>query len=433
MSQKIIRDPIYDYISFDIPQDQWALDLLDTPEIQRLRFIHQLGVSSYTYPGASHSRLSHSLGVFHLMQMALRHLREYIEQDDGVVRKTLLGAAIVHDVGHGPFSHLLEGQLGQKHEKWTTEIINCPGLKINQILQNKGILEQVSALIEKDNFSQPHWQKSLISSQLDVDRMDYLLRDSHFLGTGYGRFDWFRIINTMRLLNNPRAKELYPVWPEKTMLAIEEYIFARFYMYQSVYFHKCTRGYECLLHAIWDRAVALVDDGTKLNAIEPLDKFLASGKPTVENYLRLGESHILVQIDKWKNAKDTILSNFCQMFLQRRGFGAIDIPISEDPFAGYEVHDRENQAKDYLRKKGFTQAEYYLLQDKGQLGIYKPYQPTKYSESQEPSTAIFLEGFREISNVLKRLKTITEDKNPFMRYYCPKEHKDKIKQILTGQ
>ncbi|HDY64908.1 MAG TPA: HD domain-containing protein, partial [Phycisphaerae bacterium] len=176
MLQKIIRDPIYDYISFDIPQDQWALDLLNTPEVQRLRFIHQLGVSSYTYPGASHSRLSHTLGVFHLMQMALRHLREYIEQDDKVVRKTLLGAAIVHDVGHGPFSHLFEGRLGQKHEKWTKDIINCPSLKINQILQKEGILEQVSALIEKDNFTQPHWQKSLITSQLDLDRMDYLLR-----------------------------------------------------------------------------------------------------------------------------------------------------------------------------------------------------------------------------------------------------------------
>src|SRR5437879_8710980 len=121
MSAKIFRDPLYNYISVNRDRDKWLLDLLDTPEVQRLRRIHQLGVSYLTYPGADHSRLSHSLGVLHLMQQAVQHLEQnFPDSQVRRAREPLLATALLHDVGHGPFSHLFEPCLGIDHEKWST-------------------------------------------------------------------------------------------------------------------------------------------------------------------------------------------------------------------------------------------------------------------------------------------------------------------------
>src|SRR5437588_8136184 len=171
MSSKIIRDPLYNYISIDRKRDRWLLDLLHTPEMQRLRRIHQLGVSYLTYPGADHNRLAHSLGVLHLMQQALQHLTS-ICNDEHVNRgrAPLFAAAMVHDVGHGPFSHLFEPCLDIDHEVWSCKIIRSSESEVNRVLRNIDSLlpERVAALVEKDNFTPAIWQKNLLSSQLDV-------------------------------------------------------------------------------------------------------------------------------------------------------------------------------------------------------------------------------------------------------------------------
>ena len=201
-TEKIFRDPLYNYVSIDRESDGWLLDLLDCPEVQRLRRIRQLGVSDFTYPGADHSRLSHTLGVLHLMQQALEHIEKLGHKEANVTRARhpLLAAALLHDVGHGPFSHLFEVPLGIDHESWSKRIICSEETKVNEILKRSDIEPNVVAdPIEDKNHARPPWQKCLLSSELDVDRLDYLRRDSLFTGSGYGHFDWYRILHTFDL------------------------------------------------------------------------------------------------------------------------------------------------------------------------------------------------------------------------------------------
>ncbi len=231
MSSKIIRDPLYNYISIDTKKDRWLLELLDCPEVQRLRRIHQLGVSYLTYPGADHNRLAHSLGVVHLMQQAIRHLAKISDEDSQTNhgRAPVLVAALVHDVGHGPFSHLFEPCLGIDHEVWTKAILLSEETQVHQILKrhfDHTFPRRVAELIDKDNHDQPAWQKYLLSSQLDMDRIDYLRRDSLFTGAGYGHFDWFRLLNTFEIHEDDESGRDI-VWAEKSLLAVEEYLFSR--------------------------------------------------------------------------------------------------------------------------------------------------------------------------------------------------------------
>src|SRR5262245_41819347 len=205
MSAKIFRDPLYNYIRIDRRADRWLLNLLDTPPMQRLRRIHQLGVSSFTYPGADHSRFCHSLGVLHLMHQALEHLPTD-DRQVGRARDPLLAAALLHDVGHGPFSHVFEPCLGIDHEVWSCKIVREDG-PVNRLLRgvDPDLPKAVAALIEKKNREYPRWEKHLLDSQLDVDRLDYLRRDSLFTGAGYGNFDWYRLLHSFELLGEMDA------------------------------------------------------------------------------------------------------------------------------------------------------------------------------------------------------------------------------------
>jgi len=227
MSHKIFRDPLYNYISIDRDCDLWLLQLLDCPEVQRLRRIHQLGVGNFTYPGADHNRLIHSLGVVHLMGHVLNHLKHMNASEKiNHARQPLMAAALLHDVGHGPFSHVFEPCLGVDHELWSKRVILDETTKVNKVLRKEGshLPQYVANLIDKYNNDHPRWQKALLSSQLDVDRVDYLRRDSLFTGAGYGHFDWFRLMDTVQLYEDgDSGYDL--VWPEKSALAIEEFIF----------------------------------------------------------------------------------------------------------------------------------------------------------------------------------------------------------------
>ena len=243
---------VYNYIAVDRKRDGWLIELADCPEVQRLRRIHQLGVSNFTYPGAEHTRFAHSLGVTHLMQLVLDHLtRACPAAKIESAQQALLATALLHDVGHGPFSHLFEPCLGTKHEKWSIAVVKDESTQVHKVLkkQNAYLPDYVADLIDSKNAKHPAWQRALLSSQLDVDRLDYLRRDSLFTGAGYGHFDWHRLLTTIEFHDS----ETDLVWPAKSALAIEEYIFARYYMYQNVYFHKTTRGFEQLLQA---RAIA---------------------------------------------------------------------------------------------------------------------------------------------------------------------------------
>jgi len=313
VSDKVFRDPLYNYIGFDRQRDGWLIGLLDCAEVQRLRRIHQLGVSNFTYPGADHNRLAHSLGVAHLMKMVLEHLERVCDAEKiKNARQALLATALLHDVGHGPFSHLFEPCLGINHEEWSIAVVRDEGTQVHQVLKDQSayLPDHVADLIDENSTKHPAWQRALMSSQLDVDRLDYLRRDSMFTGSGYGHFDWHRLLTTVQFCEDDTDL----AWPAKSALAIEEYIFARYYMYQNVYLHKTTRGFEQLLQAMWTRADLLRRDGTDINANPVLARFWETdqhkpGDLPVSDYLGIEEFTVLEQIQRWTTHSDKSLAD----------------------------------------------------------------------------------------------------------------------------
>ena len=391
MSSKIIRDPLYNYISIDRKRDRWLLELLDTPEVQRLRRIHQLGVSYLTYPGADHNRLAHSLGVVHLTHQALQHLAQ-ISDDDAQTshgRAPVMVAAMIHDVGHGPFSHLFEPCLGIDHEDWSRAIILSEETKVHQVLRRNfdhTFPRRVAELIDPNNHDQPAWQKYLLSSQLDMDRLDYLRRDSLFTGAGYGHFDWFRLLNTFEIYEDEESGRDI-VWAEKSLLAIEEYIYSRYYMYQNVYLHKTTRGFEKMLEAMWKRARTFYDEGQEVDLVPAIREFwdaqvqaqAAGGEAgaSVRQYLAIEEYTVLTQIQNWKTHPDRALSDLARRFLERDRFSMIEAPSFANPLAP-DSEGWETALTELVRGKvEYETAEMYCLRDKVKAKYNQPYFPKK--------------------------------------------------------
>jgi HD superfamily phosphohydrolase len=447
MSAKIFRDPLYNYVSIDRRRDAWLINLLDSPEIQRLRRIHQLGVSYVTYPGADHNRLSHSLGVLHLMQQAFRHI-ESICDDEQVkrARAPLMAAALVHDVGHGPFSHLFEPCLGIDHEVWSKKIVLCEDseLGVNKALHqvDPSLPQAVADLIDNDNFTQPPWMKYLLSSQLDMDRLDYLRRDSLFTGAGYGHYDYYRILNTFELHPDAEGNRDSDaegnrdiVWSEKSMLAIEEYIFARHYMYQNVYLHKTTRGFEKMLEAMWRRAKGLFENGHDVMLVPAIRDFWQSSEQTVQQYLRIEEFTVLQQIQAWTEHNDKSLSDLARRFLRRDRFSMIEAPPPKDGLApSYDAWE-EALLKLVKKKAGYDPPEMYCLIDKVKAKYNQPYFPEKETDEQSVKNAIriLVDGKPvEISTILDRLKPLTEKPDERVRYFVPRDIAQEAKDLRAA-
>jgi HD superfamily phosphohydrolase len=428
VSSKIIRDPLYNYVSIERGTDAWLLELLDSPEIQRLRRIHQLGLSHLTFPGADHSRFLHSLGVVHLMRQALDHLdASYRDAQVRRAREPLLASALVHDVGHGPFSHLFEACLGTDHEAWSVRIILCPETGVNQALRmcDQSLPRTVAELVDPANNDHPSWQKYLLSSQLDVDRLDYLRRDSLFTGADYGHLDWYRLINTLELYEDGHAARDI-VWPEKSRLAIEEYIFARYYMYQNVYLHKTTRGFSKMVEAIWKRAKALFDEGTDLSLLPTIRAFWSTSEPSVKEYLAVEEYTVLQQIQNWVSHRDRALRDLAGRFLGRKRLAMVEAP----DFSGKLTPDHaewECALRELVgRSAQYDPPEMYCLVDRLEPKSNQPYIPEKESDEQSVDNAIRVrvEGLSrpvEVSELLPRLQPVTQKPYDRFRYYIPKE------------
>ncbi|MHC5539775.1 HD domain-containing protein [Singulisphaera rosea] len=443
MSLKIVRDPLYNYISIDQKKDRWLIELLDSPEMQRLRRIHQLGVSYLTYPGADHNRLAHSLGVAYLMQQALDHLGR-ISGDDtatGHGRAPVLVASLIHDVGHGPFSHVFEPCLGIDHEEWSGAIVLSEETEVNKVLRrhfDPTFSRQVANLIDPNNHDQPAWQKYLLSSQLDMDRLDYLRRDSLFTGAGYGQFDWYRLLSTFEFYeDDDGGRDI--VWAEKSLLAIEEYIVSRHHMYQNVYLHKTTRGFEAMLHALWRRARSFYDQGEDAALVPAIREFWdaqaspGSG-PTVPQFLAIEEFTVLMQIQNWMAHPDKALSDLARRFLNRERFAMIEAPEFKDPLAP-DCDGWEAALKALVRSRSeYDPVEMFCLRDRVKAKYHQPYFPEKESDEQSVKNAIrvVIPGESkpvEVSNLRDRLTPLTQAPSDRVRYYLPKDLQADAKQL----
>src|SRR6266496_5496279 len=256
MSERIYRDPVHNIIRLrtDTDEGELMMRLIDSSEFQRLRRIKQLGLGLYTYQGAEHSRFTHSLGAFHLMTRVMDRLSEQhtIEKTDRVASRA---AAFLHDVGHGSFSHVMEKVLGFHHEQWTVQVILSDQSEIGALLRSySSELPYMVASIIEGKF-QPSALAQLVSSQLDVDRMDYLLRDSLMTGAKYGIYDLEWIINALAI--DEEGDRIYVA--ARGLYAVEEYLQARYYMFRQVYFHRTLRSAEAVLRSILRRALELVE------------------------------------------------------------------------------------------------------------------------------------------------------------------------------
>lgn len=428
VSDKVFRDPLYNYIAFDRHRDGWMIDLVNCPEVQRLRRIHQLGVSNFTYPGADHTRFAHSLGVTHLMKLVLEHLEEVSDAEKiKNARQALLATALLHDIGHGPYSHLFEPCLGINHEQWSIAVIRDGSTCVHQVLkrQNAYLPDHVADLINSDDTKHPAWQRALMSSQLDVDRMDYLRRDSLFTGAGYGHFDWYRLLTTIQFHDGDTDL----VWPAKSAFAIEEYIFSRYYMYQNVYLHKTTRGFEQLLQAMWKRANTLRLNGTSVNANPVLEQFWKTDRPepgtlAAADYLRIEEFTVLEQIQRWTAHSDKSLADCARRFLNREGFAMVEPPPPPNPLKSDDFGEWEPELHKLLKDKGYEEPEMYCLVDRVKGKYRQPYREEKEQANQSAVNTIRVTVDGKplaIGQYLPRLSAVIAPPEDRVFYYVPKE------------
>ena len=334
-SQKILNDPVYGFIT--IPSEL-IFAIIDHPYFQRLRRIRQLGLTDFVYPGALHTRFHHALGAMHLMSITLDNLRikgtEITEEE----YEGALIAILLHDIGHGPFSHALEYSLlkGIPHEELsllTLELLNLEfGGQLSLALQI---------------FKNQHPKKflnQLVSSQLDIDRLDYLQRDCFFTGVSEGTIGADRIIKMMAV------KEEQLVIEEKGIYSIENFLSARRLMYWQVYLHKTTVSAEKMLINLIQRAKKLAQAGRLFHVTEEMAYFLnhevrledfKNDSSLLKKFLELDDFDIWGAIKLWKNDGDYILKNISQMLLTRRLF---KINLANDPFSNLEIDQFRSKA-----------------------------------------------------------------------------------------
>jgi len=351
--KKIFNDPIYGFIS--IP-DEFIFDLIEHPFFQRLRRIAQLGTTSLVYPGALHTRFHHVLGAMHLMTNAISTIRRKGHEITLDEERAVLIAILLHDIGHGPYSHALEYDIvnGVSHEDISSFFIQRLSEEFDGELD-------LALLIFQNKYEKPFLHQ-LVSSQLDMDRLDYLNRDSFYTGVSEG------IIGTERIIEMLNVHQGNLVLEEKGIYSVEKFIVARRLMYWQVYLHKTVVSGEFMLIHILRRAKQLVQNGETLFASPALSYFLSNdikiddfkNNPAVlDIFSQLDDYDILGAIKVWQNSNDKVLSLLAIKLVNRKLF---KIEISKTPFSEERVKNELEMAKEKL---GLTdeEAKYFVYSE----------------------------------------------------------------------
>ncbi|MFN0141056.1 MAG: HD domain-containing protein [Pyrinomonadaceae bacterium] len=419
MAERIYRDSVHNIIRVNTDTDEGRLvvSLIDTPEFQRLRRIRQLGLAYFAYQAAEHSRFTHSLGAFHLAGRAIAKLRlSYDIPPEAQVAVRI--AALLHDIGHGPFSHVIESILGFHHEDFTVQAVLSNETQVGKLLEDHSPeLQQNVANVIRGDFK-PHALGHLVSSQLDVDRMDYLLRDSLMTGAKYGIYDLEWIIKSIEI--NEKDDHLYISAPG--IYAVEDYLQARYYMYRQVYFHRTLRSAEAVLRVLLKRALHLHEDGDVwFENTTPMQKVLAGEKLDLKEHLALDDTDVMFSIKRWQHADDSILSDLASRFLDRRLFKAFDLDMPEDVRADFIA-----AARKVVENAGFD-PEYYFVEDSAGDAPYSFYS----KDAGRAKDLIYVEhgysrpSIREISVVSPAVRGLQEGYS-IHRICFPAELKDEI-------
>ena len=421
--EKIYRDSVHNIIRLKTEDDAGNLlvRLIDTAEFQRLRRIRQLGLAHYAYQSAEHSRFTHSLGALHLATriLAKLDLKYKISAEAKIAVRV---AALLHDIGHGAFSHVLETILDFHHEDFTIEAVLSDETEVGRILKkfSTELPENVADII-RGTF-RPTALAQLVSSQLDVDRMDYLLRDSLMTGAKYGIYDLEWIIKSIEI--DEENDRLYV--SGRGIYAVEDYLQARYYMFRQVYFHRTLRSAENVLRSLFRRALYLFQNNKPVWFAHgtPFEKILKNEKLTLREHLELDDSDIMFHIKQWEKSEDKILSDLAKRFLHRNLFKAFDLDMPDD-----ERQEFLDKARRTVETAGYD-TDYYFIEDKA--GDVPYYFYTK--ERSEPKNLIYVEeGFshpqiKEISEVSAAVRGL--QKGYQMHRVCfPAELKNEIAKI----
>lgn len=373
---KIFSDPVHGFIS--VPKDE-LMPLIQTPEVQRLRRIRQLGVGHLVFPGAEHTRFAHALGAMALMQDALAVLTEKGTPVSPEEHSAALAVALLHDIGHGPFSHTLEHELigNFRHELMSRTLLTVLNERFG------GSLDLALALFD-GTYERPFFSQ-LLASQLDMDRLDYLRRDSFHTGVVEGRVGVERIIKTLRVHPTDGGPDSRVVIEEKGIYAVENFILSRQLMYWQVYLHKTVLAGDHLLRSILLRVRAQIDRGRShvVQAGSPdllfflerrLDRSALDEPDTLHHFCALDDTDLFYSLKQWAQAPDPVLADLCRRFVERAFFR---VRFLEEPPPATRLAVWYEQIGTWLTKQGLSPAEaeavtpLYLTQGRTHLRGYQ--------------------------------------------------------------
>ena len=420
--EKVFKDPIHNDIQV---QHQVILDLINAKEFQRLRRIKQLGTSSFTFHGGEHSRFSHSLGVYEITrQICDIFERNFSAEKDPThgwhdeERLVALCAALLHDVGHGPYSHTFESIFNTNHEEYTVKMITSPHTEIYQILNQveENFPQKVASVITKDYPNKQVVQ--MISSQIDADRMDYLLRDAYFTGTQYGTFDLTRILRVIR----PYDKGL--CFTINGMHAVEDYIVSRYQMYMQVYFHPVSRGMEVILDHLLKYAGHLFQQ--QPDYFERTSPFLLpffEKRETLVDYLKLDDNVLSSYFTTWSDHPDETLSDLAQRFLNRK-------PLKSVKFVKNQDEPLIKQMQELIETLGYDSNVYTAVNSSYDLP-YDFYRPNAKSSRTQIELMEYDGTLIELSQQSALVRALAGETHGDERFYFPKELLDQTSNLFS--
>lgn len=369
MKDRVFRDPVHGLIELRGSDSAFAT-ILETRALQRLRRIKQMGFAWQVYPGAEHSRFGHALGAFHIARRVVTQLK--LEPEICLHVKL---AALLHDIGHGPFSHAWEHVFPEcDHESWGARLVT-ESADLRQALEDfaPGIPEVMRAFWDKSY--RPAYARKLVSSQLDVDRLDYLLRDGHYSGAGYATYDLDWIIHALRIESIRAAPDPADLVVDyrRGMYAVEQYLFARSYMYAQVYHHKTVRAAEWMFIKLMQRFCQLAREGREPPHLEAVGRMARGAVLGADEYLWLDDVSLVYAIDCWAGngpagdkaaASDPIVRDLARRMVTRRLFKTID--LGDDPGIIERIHHTVSAAA--AEAHGAAAPYYFQLDNARQIG-----------------------------------------------------------------
>ena len=389
---KVLKDPVHSYIHINY---EVVWNCLDSKEFQRLRRIRQLGGDFQVYPTAEHSRFSHSLGVYEIVRRMVTEIKSLSVELSEYDKICVMLAGLLHDVGHGPFSHAFEHVTNHSHEDYTAKII-LGETELNQVLTEVSprLPEDIVSIIEHDHPNDILNQ--IISGQLDADRMDYLLRDSYFSATSYGQFDLERILRTMRVRKIDENKKALVV-KYTGIHSVEDYIMARYQMYWQVYYHPVARSYEAVFIQLFNRLKDIFKDNKEyFSDMKVLIPFLEKNVVSVEEYFKLDENSLLYCCSLIQDKDDENAADLARRLQNRRLFEYVD--YSEENLA---------QIKNMLKEQNLDE-KYYLRVENVEASVYSPYKGRKILIEQLDGKIVALEKASTIVESITKGETKRE-------------------------